>query len=238
MKLLTLDYQGMAVYASREAWFNAIGCVLMGSYYPAPETRPKAGFTALLRGLAKPCRNLTVAGVLYRQTRLPERKPQQAIDNHRQHQQNAASGFNQPPSRRKLEYNGRQAALNSFLSGIFTSAYPLVLPFAMAGRGKVRPSRAGSLCQFPTPCPLPAAHRVGTESGIPPTTKGHIMPKIRKAFSRPIIAHPLRTFPNLIQASAFVDRLTAGNAAAYRFNIQQTVADAWTVARVVSGGAV
>ena len=64
------------------------------------------------------------------------------------------------------------------------------------------------------------------------------MPKIRKAFSRPIIAHPLRTFPNLIQASAFVDRLTAGNAAAYRFNIQQTVADAWTVARVVSGGAV
>ena len=35
MKLLTLDYQGMAVYASREAWFNAIGCVLMGSYYPA-----------------------------------------------------------------------------------------------------------------------------------------------------------------------------------------------------------
>ena len=60
----------------------------------------------------------------------------------------------------------------------------------------------------------------------------------RKAFSRPIVAHPLRTFPNLLQASAFVDRLTTSNGHPYRFNIQQTAADAWTVARVVSGGAV
>lgn len=60
----------------------------------------------------------------------------------------------------------------------------------------------------------------------------------RKAFSRPLVSHKIRTFPNLIQAAAFVDRLTASNAAAYRFNIQQTAANAWTVARVVSGGAV
>lgn len=59
----------------------------------------------------------------------------------------------------------------------------------------------------------------------------------RQHFTRPIIAHPLRTFPNLIQASAFVDRLTASNGQPYRFNIQQTAANVWTVARVVSGGA-
>ena len=59
---------------------------------------------------------------------------------------------------------------------------------------------------------------------------------IRKGYSRPIIAQPLRTFPTLLQASAFIDRLTASNAASYRFNIQQTAANSWTVARVVSGG--
>ena len=134
MKLLTLDYQGMAVYASREAWFNAVGCVLMGSYYPAPETRPKAGFTALLHGLAKPCRNLTVAGVLYRQTRLPERKPQQAIDNHRQHQQNKPVVLNRTASFDRLTFNGRHAAL---FAAIFLSVSRYCCAFlrrAVAGR--------------------------------------------------------------------------------------------------------
>ncbi|QMT40406.1 hypothetical protein [Neisseria shayeganii] len=63
------------------------------------------------------------------------------------------------------------------------------------------------------------------------------MKPIRKGYSRPITAQPLRTFPTLLQASAFVDRLTAQSAVSYRFNIQQTAADCWTVARVVSGGA-
>ena len=194
MKLLTLDYQGMAVYASREAWFNAIGCVLMGSYYPAPETRPKAGFTALLHGLAKPCRNLTVAGVLYRQTRLPENKTgkpeslpnwlnpqrakfqphkaetglfyhkqQQAIDNHCQHQQNAASGFNQPPSRGKLDNtadkphtSNRAPQSAAIAQRFFYVCIPLGLPFMVSG-GKV----SACACWFVLPVfhPLPFACR-------------------------------------------------------------------------------
>lgn len=216
--------------------FNTIAPALTHRQGQWPETRLKRKVTALLHGLAKPCCNLIAAGVLHWQTRLPESNPQQAIDNHSKRRQYKPTVLNRTASREKLEHNGRQSALNSFLSGIFTSAYPLVLPFAMAGRGKVRPSRAGSLCQFLTPCPLPAAHRVRTGSGTPAITKGHTM-TTRKAFSRPIIAHPLRTFPNLIQASAFVDRLTASNTAGYRFNIQQH-GNAWTVARVVSGGAV
>ena len=237
MKLLTLDYQGMAVYASREAWFNAVGCVLMGSYYPAPETRPKAGFTALLHGLAKPCRNLTVAGVLYRQIRLPERKPQQAIDNHRQRQQNKPVVLNRTASFDRLIY--RQTSRRySNLSGIFTSAHHATSAPFSGGQWQGGYTPAGSVCRSVNPAICLPPHTFDSVTAALLTiSKGHIM-TTRKAFSRPIIAHPLRTFPNLIQASAFVDRLTAGNAAAYRFNIQQTVADAWTVARVVSGGAV
>lgn len=59
---------------------------------------------------------------------------------------------------------------------------------------------------------------------------------IRKGFARPLVAQPIRTFPNLIQAAAFIDRLTASRADSYRFNIQQTAADQWAVCRVVSGG--
>ena len=62
------------------------------------------------------------------------------------------------------------------------------------------------------------------------------MHNIRKGFSRPLVSHPIRTFPSLIQAAAFIDRLTATRADQYRFNIQQSAADKWTVCRVVSGG--
>jgi len=62
------------------------------------------------------------------------------------------------------------------------------------------------------------------------------MRNIRKGFSRPLVSHPIRTFPSLIQAAAFIDRLTATRTDQYRFNIQQSAADKWTVCRVVSGG--
>ena len=48
----------------------------------------------------------------------------------------------------------------------------------MVDRGKVRLCRAGSFCQFLTPCPLSAAHRVRTESGKEAKTKGNIMTQI------------------------------------------------------------
>ena len=62
------------------------------------------------------------------------------------------------------------------------------------------------------------------------------MNKIRQGYSRPLVSQPIRTFPSLIQAAAFIDRLTAARADSYRFNIQQSAADKWTVCRVVSGG--
>ncbi|UOO87056.1 hypothetical protein [Neisseria arctica] len=150
--------------------------------------------------------------------------------------QYSAIGFNQPTSRGKLAQIGRQAAGNSnSLSGVFTSAYPLVLPFAMVGGGKVRPSRAGSICRFSTPCPLLAAHRVETESGKEAKSKGTIMPKIRKGYSRPLISRSIRSFDSLAEAGRFIDRLTSCNANDYRFNIVQN-GTRWTVCNVISGG--
>lgn len=63
-----------------------------------------------------------------------------------------------------------------------------------------------------------------------------LLSAIPAAYSRPLVSHPIRTFPSLIQAAAFIDRLTAARADHYRFNIQQSAADKWTVCRVVSGG--
>ena len=76
---------------------------------------------------------------------------------------------------------------------------------------------AGSMCRSANPaiC-LPPNTFSSVTAANRPHRKGHIM-TTRKAFSRPIIAHPLRTFPNLIQASAFVDRLTDSNNDAYRY---------------------
>lgn len=59
----------------------------------------------------------------------------------------------------------------------------------------------------------------------------------KSGYARPLISHPIRSFPSLIQAAAFIDRLTSARADSYRFNIQQTAADCWMVCRVVCGGA-
>ena len=105
----------------------------------------------------------------------------------------------------------------------------------MVDRGKVRLCRAGSFCQFLTPCPLSAAHRVRTESGKEAKTKGNIMTQIRRAFTRPLVSRKIRSFPSLIQAAAFVDRLTEANRNDYAFNIIQQNGR-WAVCSVISGG--
>jgi hypothetical protein len=64
----------------------------------------------------------------------------------------------------------------------------------------------------------------------------NIMPKIRRAFSRPLISQKLRTFRNLREACRYIDRLTVSDASAYRFNIVQQ-GRTWTVCRVVAGEA-
>ena len=232
-KLITLDYQGLAVTAS-VLRFNAVQPVLIPTQGQTPETPLKRKFTALLNVLAESFRSLAVAGVFSACLGRLRRNQQQPIDNHSESRQYALACFNKPPSREKLAQNGRQAAFNSLLSGVFTSAYPLVLPF-MVGRGKVRLSRAGSFCQFLTPCPLLAAHRVRTESGKEAKTKGNIMTQIRKGYSRPLISRKIRSFSTLAEAGRFIDRLTEANRNDYAFNIIQQD-NRWTVCSVISGG--
>ena len=112
---------------------------------------------------------------------------------------------------------------------------PLVLPFMVSG-GKVRLCRAGSVCQFSTPCPLLAAHRVRTESGKEAKTKGNIMTQIRKGYSRPLISRKIRSFATLADAGRFIDRLTEANRNDYAFNIIQQDGR-WLVCSVIAGGA-
>lgn len=214
--------------------FNAVQPVFTPTQGQAPETPLERKFAALLNVLSESCCNLAVAGVFSACLGRLKQNPQQAIDSHSKPRQYALACFNKPPSREKLAQNGRQAAFNSLLSGVFTSAYPLVLPF-MVGRGKVRLCRAGSFCQFLTPCPLLAAHRVRTESGKEAKTKGNIMTQIRRAFTRPLVSRKIRSFPSLIQAAAFVDRLTEANRNDYAFNIIQQ-GNCWVVCNVISGG--
>ena len=232
-KLITLDYQGLAVTAS-VLRFNAVQPVLIPTQGQTPETPLKRKFTALLNVLAESFRSLAVAGVFSACLGRLRRNQQQPIDNHSESRQYALACFNKPPSREKLAQNGRQAAFNSLLSGVFTSAYPLVLPF-MVGRGKVRLCRAGSDCQFLSPCPLLAAHRLRTESGKEANLKGNIMTQIRKAFSRPLISRKIRSFNTLAEAGRFIDRLTEANRNDYAFNIIQQ-GNCWVVCNVISGG--
>ena len=83
---------------------------------------------------------------------------------------------------------------------------------------------------------MPAAPTVWKrKGGIQPIRKVNIMTKIRRAFTRPLISHKIRTFASLNEASRYTGRLLEGNPRA-RFNIQQTAADTWTVCRIVSGG--
>ncbi len=60
------------------------------------------------------------------------------------------------------------------------------------------------------------------------------MSHIRRAFTRPLVSRKIRSFPSLIQAAAFVDRLTASNRNDYAFNIVQQDG-CWTVCNVISG---
>ena len=232
-KLITLDYQGLAVTAS-VLRFNAVQPVLIPTQGQTPETPLKRKFTALLNVLAESFRSLAVAGVFSACLGRLRRNQQQPIDNHSESRQYALACFNKPPSREKLAQSGRPAAINSLLSGVFTSAYPLVLPF-MVGRGKVRLCRAGSDCQFLTHCLMLAAHRVRTESGKEANLKGNIMTQIRKAFSRPLISRKIRSFNTLAEAGRFIDRLTEANRNDYAFNIIQQ-GNCWVVCNVISGG--
>ena len=145
---------------------NAIWPVLIPTQGQAPKMPLERKFTALLNVLAESFRSLAVAGVFSACLGSLKRNPQKSIDNHSKPRQYALACFNKPPSREKLAQNGRPAAFNSLLSGVFSSAYPLVLPF-MVGRGKV-----GLMpCWFDMPVshPLPFVCRPPCENGKRPT---------------------------------------------------------------------
>ena len=212
---------------------NAIWPVLIPTQGQAPKMPLKRKFTALLNVLAESFRIDVNLMLLAAKCRLKQNL-QHRVDSHSKPRQYALACFNKPPRFAVLNKSADKAAINSLLSGVFTSAYPLVLPF-MVGRGKVRLCRAGSFCQFLTPCPLLAAHRVRTESGKEAKTKGNIMTQIRKGYSRPLISRKIRSFSTLAEAGRFIDRLTEANRNDYAFNIIQQD-NRWTVCSVISGG--
>ena len=158
------------------------------------------------------------------------------IDKQAPRGQDVAVVFNHATSFDRLTYRQTSRPSSQIVSGVFTSAHHATSAPFSGGQWQGGYTPAGSFCRSANPaiC-LPPNTFSSVTAANRPERKGHIM-TTRKAFSRPIIAHPLRTFPNLLQASAFVDRLTDSNNDAYRFNIQQTPTG-WTVARVVSGGA-
>lgn len=145
---------------------------------------------------------------------------------------NQAAGFSSPETVRQTSRH------YPVMGGVIASAFPCCT-FSYGEQGSGRPCACWKrTVQSANPFLLfPAFAFSSVKRGFKDQyEKVPIMSKIRLGYSRPLVAHPLRTFPTLLQAAAFVDRLTAGNGAAYRFNIQQSAADAWTVARVVSGG--
>ena len=160
-----------------------------------------------------------------------------AIDTTPMPRQYGCAGVNPPASFSRLDkQQGRQAAYQ-YLSGIFTSVYHATSAPFYGGQwqggfmptGLVASTANLAICLPPT--------RLAALSGLyRPTRKGHIMPKIRKAFSRPIYAHKLRSFATFEEACNMVDSLTTRNSDFYRFLIEQT-ATGWTVSRIAQGSA-
>lgn len=147
------------------------------------------------------------------------------------------AGVNPPAScRRLVKQIGRQAANYSLLSGIFTSVYhaqstPIWWTVArgLYARWFLFASTANlAICPPPT--------RFAALSGLKRPNRNNAMNKIRKAFSRPIYAHKLRSFATFEEACNMVDSLTTRNSDFYRFLIEQT-ATGWTVSRIAQGSA-
>ena len=142
---------------------------------------------------------------------------------------NQAAGFDSPNTVRQIS---RRYPLSG---GVFTSAFPCcAFPTGNRGTGGFMP--AGTNCQSANPFLLfPALTFSSVKRGFKTQfEKVHIMRKIRKGYSRPLISRSIRSFDSLADAGRFIDRLTASNSNDYRFNIVQN-GTRWTVCNVVSG---
>lgn len=162
------------------------------------------------------------------------------IDSVRRRRQDTAAAFNQAAGFSSPNATRQTSRRYSLSGGVIASAFPCcTFSYGEQGNGRLYACWK-RVVQSANPFLLfPALTFSSVKRGLKNQHEKVliIMKSIRKGYSRPITAQPLRTFPTLLQASAFVDRLTAQSVVSYRFNIQQTAADCWTVARVVSGGA-
>ena len=119
---------------------NAIWPVLIPTQGQAPKMPLKRKFTALLNVLAESFRIDVNLMLLAAKCRLKQNL-QHRVDSHSKPRQYALACFNEPPIFAVLNKSADKAAINSLLSGVFTSAYPLVLPFVFGktGRGGYMP---------------------------------------------------------------------------------------------------
>ena len=214
---------------------NAIWPVLIPTQGQAPKMPLKRKFTALLNVLAESFRIDVNLMLLAAKCRLKQNL-QHRVDSHSKPRQYALACFNKPPRFAVLNKSADKAAINSLLSGVFTSAYPLVLPFVFGktGRGGYMPDGF----DLPLLRTLPLSCRPAFRSAKRLTlteSKGNIMTQIRKAFSRPLISRKIRSFNTLAEAGRFIDRLTEANRNDYAFNIIQQ-GNCWVVCNVISGG--
>ena len=214
---------------------NAIWPVLIPTQGQAPKMPLKRKFTALLNVLAESFRIDVNLMLLAAKCRLKQNL-QHRVDSHSKPRQYALACFNKPPRFAVLNKSADKAAINSLLSGVFTSAYPLVLPFVFGktGRGGYMPDGF----DLPLLRTLPLSCRPAFRSAKRLTlteSKGNIMTQIRKGYSRPLISRKIRSFDTLAEAGRFIDRLTEANRNDYAFNIIQQD-NRWTVCSVISGG--
>ena len=145
---------------------------------------------------------------------------------------NRATGFSSPKT---TWQTSRRYPISG---GIFTSAFFPLLHLSRGGRGG-RPCacREHVARSANPPLSAPPSRLAAWARAYRPNVKGNnIMPKIRRAFSRPLISQKLRTFRNLREACRYIDRLTVSDASAYRFNIVQQ-GRTWTVCRGIAGEA-
>lgn len=162
------------------------------------------------------------------------------IDRMRQTAQNIRVAFNQATGFSSPNTTWQTSRRYPLSGGVFTSAFPCCT-FSNGKQGNGRPCACWKhVVQSANPFLLFPTHTFSSvKAGLKnQREKVHlIMTKIRQGYSRPLIIHSIRNFSSLSEACRFVDRLTASNGSPYRFNIQQTAPDSWTVSRVVSGGA-
>lgn len=157
-----------------------------------------------------------------------------ALDIHPTSRQTALIAFNHATGFSSPEQSGRYAAKSAYeyRSGFVMSAKHQ--SFAFQWRALVGRLHACwfHFVQSANPANSPPLFTFSSVKVVFKTkVKGNIMASIRKAFSRPIFAHPLRTFSTLEQANDYISRLIVDAGNSYRFNIQQT-ANGWVVGRV------